>query len=71
MSEETGVRLIAMTAALLGLEIDPVEELKAAQAEAEKRRERDAFSLPSLPPMEPLPAQPQPGQDEPRVKGDE
>lgn len=71
MSEDTAVRLVALTASLLGLEIDPVEELKAAQAEAAKRREREAFSLPPLPPMEPLPAQTPPVQDEPQVKGDE
>ncbi len=58
MAEETGIRLIAMVAGLLGLEIDPVAELETARKEAAARRERDAFSMPSMPPMpvaEPLP----------------
>lgn len=51
MSEETAIRLITMVAGLLGLEIDPVGELEAARLEMTKRRERDAFNMPSLPPL--------------------
>lgn len=46
MSEETAVKLISLIAGLLGLELDPVEELKAARADAARRGEQDAFINP-------------------------
>jgi len=46
MSEETGVRLIALVAGQLGLDIDPVEELKAARADASRRAETDVYRDP-------------------------
>jgi hypothetical protein len=46
MSEETGVKLIAMVAGQLGLEIDPVEELRAARADAARRAENDVYTVP-------------------------
>jgi hypothetical protein len=62
MSEDTAVRLIALVAGLLGLEIDPAEELTAARAEASKRREADAFTLPPMPVTPPVTAaEPAPG----------
>lgn len=56
MSEDTAVRLISLIAGLLGLEIDPVEELKAARAEASKRSEGDAFTLPPAAQQAPAPS---------------
>lgn len=50
LSEKSAVALIAVIAKKLGLEIDPEEELQAAQEEAKKRREeqaeRDSFTPP-------------------------
>jgi hypothetical protein len=55
MSEETGVKLIAMMAGQLGLEIDPVEELKAARADAARRAENDVYTVPPAVTGEQLP----------------
>lgn len=46
MSRETAVRLIAMVAGLLGLEVDATEELATATREAERRAEEDVFRDP-------------------------
>ncbi len=46
MSEETAVKLIALAAGQLGLEIDPVEELKRARADAGRKAELDVYRAP-------------------------
>ncbi|MEP9372608.1 hypothetical protein [Mesorhizobium sp. KR1-2] len=46
MSRETAVRLIAMVAGLLGLEVDATEELDTATKEAARRAENDVFRDP-------------------------
>jgi len=43
MSEETAVRLIALVAGQLGLDIDPEEELEKARQDAGRRNEDDTF----------------------------
>lgn len=43
LSEQTAVTIVSVVAARLGVEIDPVAELKAARAEAAKRAEADSF----------------------------
>lgn len=59
MSVETAVKAIGIVITLLGLEVDPATELEAARAEAEKRREQDAFVMP-VEPVEPVPLKPAP-----------
>ncbi|HEY9081333.1 hypothetical protein [Magnetovibrio sp.] len=44
MTEMTALEMISAIAVQLGVDIDPHEELKAARAEAEQRREEDAFT---------------------------
>jgi hypothetical protein len=56
MSEETAVRLIALVGGLLGLEIDPIEELKAARGEASRRAEADSYTLPPAALQAPVPS---------------
>lgn len=43
ISEQTAVAVISVVAARLGVEIDPVEELEAARADAGKRAEADTY----------------------------
>lgn len=50
LSEQTAVELVAISAAQMGHEMDPVEELAAARADLARRREEDSFGLdPTLP----------------------
>lgn len=65
MSRESAVRLIAMQAELLGLEVDPLEELRIANEELAKKREEDAFTDPLGPPLT-MPAAPTPDPTAPR-----
>lgn len=53
LSEESAVRLVVLAAAALGLEVDPMEELAKARADAAKRAETDVFRDP--PPANPFP----------------
>lgn len=49
LSEQTAVRIIAGIASRLGIDIDPKQELAAAQAERAARREADVFRDPPDP----------------------